>query len=46
MNNEAKKMLFWWYMDNTPANEILPFEKLTVDYMLQCKLFGRGGVFK
>lgn len=43
MTNECKKMLFWWYVDNTPLEEIKPLEDLTIDYMLRCKLLRKGG---
>ena len=38
MTAQTRKELFWWYLDNTPANEILPFEELTIDYILRKKI--------
>lgn len=46
MTNECKKVLFWWYIDNTPLEEIKPLEELTIDYLLKQKIFWGGGVLK
>ena len=38
MKPETKKELFYWYLKNTQANEILPLEELTIDYILRKKI--------
>lgn len=44
MNIEAKKKLFWWYIDNTPAEKIKPLEDITIEYLLELKLGGGGEI--
>lgn len=38
MNSEQKKMLFYWYLENTPLEEIKTLEELTIDYLLRKKI--------
>lgn len=38
MNSEQKKMLFYWYIENTPLEEIKPLEELDIEYILRKKI--------
>lgn len=38
MTSETKKELFYWYIENTPVEEIKPLEELDIEYILRKKI--------
>lgn len=38
MTAQTKKELFWWYLENTPVEEIKPLEELDIEYILRKKI--------